>query len=106
MRYSEDLRRRVVKYIGNGGSKVEAARRFCVCRATIYEWLKRGDDLAPGKPGPKGAHKLDWEALRKGIEKQPEKMITEWAREFGGGTTAISYALRGMKLSRKKNVAV
>lgn len=106
MRYSEDLRRRVIKYIGNGGRKVEAAKRFGVCRATIYEWLKLGDDLAPGKTGPKAAHKLDWEALRKGIEKNPEKMITEWAREFGVGTTAINYAMRRMKLSRKKNVAV
>ena len=106
MRYSEDLRRRVIKYIGEGGRKVEAAKRFGVCRATIYEWLKLGEDLSAQKPGPKSAHKLDWEALREGVEKNPEKMITEWAREFGVGTTAISYAMRRMKLSRKKNVAV
>lgn len=106
MRYSEDLRRRVVKFIGQGGSKVEAAKRFGVSRRAVYDWIALGDNLSSGKPGPKTAHKLDWEALRKGVEKYPEKMITEWAREFGVGTTAIHYAMRRMKLSRKKNVAV
>lgn len=106
MQYSEDLRRRVVKYVRQGGKKVEAAKRFGVCRAIVYRWLDRGDDLAPRKPGPKSAHKLDWAALRKGIEARPEMMKTEWAREFGVGTTAIHYAMRQMKLSRKKNVAV
>ncbi len=106
MQYSEDLRRRVVKYVRQGGKKVDAVKHFGVCRAVIYRWLDRGDDLTAKKPGPKKAHKLDWEALRKGIEKKPETMKTEWAREFGVGTTAISYAMRRMKLSRKKNVAV
>ena len=106
MRYSEDLRRRVVNYIGAGGSKAEAARRFGVCRATIYVWLKRGDDLVPGKPSPKRAHKLDWEVLRKRVEAQPDNMITHWAKAFGVSTTAIHYALRRMALSRNKNGAV
>lgn len=106
MRYSKDLRRRVVKYVRQGGSKAEAARRFGVSRPTVYEWLALGDDLSAKKPGPKKAHKLDWAALRQAVEKQPEKMKTEWAGEFRVSTTAIHYAMRRMKLSRKKNVAV
>lgn len=106
MQYSEDLRRRVVKYVRQGGRKIDAAKRFGVCRAIVYRWLDRGDDLAPKKPGPEKAHKLDWEALRKAVEERPDAMKTEWAREFGVGTTAISYAMCKMKLSRKKNVAV
>jgi transposase len=106
MQYSEDLRRRVVKYVRQGGRKVEAAKRFGVCRAVVYQWLERGANLAPKKPGPKKAHKLDWEALRKAVEERPETMKTEWAREFGVGTTAINYAMRKMNLSRKKNVAL
>ena len=106
MRYSKDLRRRVVKYVRQGGSKAEAARQFGVSRPTVYEWLALGNDLSAQKPGPKKAHKLDWEVLRQAVEKQPEKMKTEWAREFRVGTTAINYAMRRMNLSRKKNVAV
>ncbi|MCK5555420.1 MAG: helix-turn-helix domain-containing protein, partial [Alphaproteobacteria bacterium] len=95
-----------VKYVRQGGKKVEAAKRFGVCRATIYQWLALGDDLTPRKTGPKKAHKLDWEVLRKAVEKRPETMQKEWAREFGVSKTAIHYAMRRMKLTRKKNVEV
>ena len=105
MQYSEDLRRKVVKYVRQG-RKVDAVKHFGVCRAVIYRWLACGDDLAPKKPGPKKAHKLDWAALRRSVEAQPETMKTEWAREFGVGTAAIHYAMHRMKLSRKKNVAL
>jgi transposase len=106
MRYSEDLRRKVVKYVRQGGSKTEAARRFGVGRPAVYEWLALGDDLSAQKPGPKKAHKLDWEALRRGVNEHPERMKTEWAQHFGVGTTAIHYAMKQMRLSRKKNVAI
>ncbi|MCA6369642.1 MAG: helix-turn-helix domain-containing protein, partial [Cytophagales bacterium] len=36
-----DLRERVVKYVREGGSKAEAARRYEVSEATVYTWLKR-----------------------------------------------------------------
>jgi transposase len=106
MRYSKDLRRRVVEYVRQGGSKAEAARRFGVSRPTVYEWLALGGDLSARKPGPQKAHKLAWEALRRAVEDHPEKRKTEWAREFGVGTTAIHYALRRMNLRRKKTVAL
>ena len=106
MRYSKDLRRRVVKYVRQGGSKAEAARRFGISRPAVYAWLSLGDNLSARKPGPRKAHKLDWEALRQGIESNPEKMMLEWAREFNVVPAAILYAMRRMKLSRKKNVAV
>ncbi|MCA2715663.1 MAG: helix-turn-helix domain-containing protein, partial [Microcystis sp. M176S2] len=41
MAYSMDLRERVVKYVREGGSKAEAARRYEVSEATVYTWLKR-----------------------------------------------------------------
>lgn len=106
MRYSKDLRPRVVKYVRQGGSKVSAAERFGVSRQVVYNWLARGDDYSPSKPGPRQTHKLNWEALRKGIEEQPDRIVTEWAALFGVGTTAIHYALGRMRLSRKKNLAL
>ncbi|MCB9640154.1 MAG: transposase [Myxococcales bacterium] len=40
--YSNDLRIRVIKAYQNGeGSQRELARRFCVCLATVQNWLKR-----------------------------------------------------------------
>ena len=40
MRYSIDLRQRVLKYIQEGGTKVSASNRFSVSRGVIYQWLK------------------------------------------------------------------
>ena len=39
MRYSMDLRQRVLEYIKAGGTKVSAAKRFSVSRGVIYQWL-------------------------------------------------------------------
>ena len=97
-----DLRRRVVGFVAQGGGKAEAARRFGVTRATVYNWLARGDHLAAHKPGPKGARKLDWDKLKKTVDKRPDLMLKELAQQFGVGTTAIWYALQQMKLSLKK----
>ncbi len=40
MRYSSDLRKRVLTFIETGGSKPEASGRFDVSRPTIDKWLK------------------------------------------------------------------
>jgi len=106
MRHSEDLRRRVVKFVEEGGSKAEASRRFGVGLWCVFDWIKRGEDLAPGKPGPKSAHKLDWAALKEAVDKQPDMRLVEMAQKFGVSHHAVWYALRKMKMSRKKNVDV
>ena len=41
---------------------------------------------------------------RRVIEKHPETMQKEWAEEFGVSKTAIHYAMRRMKLTRKKKL--
>ena len=51
------------------------------------------------------AHKLDWAALRAGIDQKPERMMTEWAKEFSVVPASIHDAMRRINLSRKKNVA-
>ena len=49
-----DLRKRVLDFITNGGSKSAAERTFRVSRRTIYNWLEAEDPYACEKPGPKG----------------------------------------------------
>ena len=53
MAYSTDLRKRVLDFIDNGGSKAAAKRIFGVSRRTIYNWLEAEDPLASEKPDPK-----------------------------------------------------
>jgi transposase len=104
MAHSEDLRRRVVKFIRQGGSKAEASRRYAVGLRTIYAWMGRGDDQTPRKPGPKGAHKIDMKKLAAMIgPKGADRTLKEMAKEFSVDPSAISRALRRLGVSRKKN---
>ena len=47
MTYAVSLRLKVLAHIEEGMGKREAARLFKISPNTIYEWLKRDDDLSP-----------------------------------------------------------
>lgn len=101
MSYSVDLRIRVLKWIENGGSLSKAAKIYQVSRATIYRWLNR-EDIKPTKV-KRRKRKLDWEALKKDVQKNPEATLAQRAEKFGVRQNAIFYALKEMKITRKKN---
>ena len=92
MTYSVDLRSRVVALVQGSGSKAEAARRFEVSRACVYDWLKR-DSLEPKPHGPR-RRKLDRQALARHIEQYPDLLLRERAAHFGVRMYSIQYALR------------
>ena len=102
MRYSEDLRRRVIKFVRDGGSKSEASRRFDVNRDTVYEWLL---EKPVGKPGPRAATKVDMAKLEQHVAAHNDAYLSERAAAFGVTPQAIWYALKRLDM-RKKNVAV
>jgi transposase len=102
MRCSKDIRNRVLAFVADGGSKAEAARRYQVSRATVYNWLSSEDGLSYRKPGPKKPRKLDWEALRRCVEQDPDRMLKEYAEQFGVSPSTIWKACERMKLTRKK----
>jgi transposase len=106
MRCSRDLRKRVIDFVRGGGSKAEAARRFQVSRASVYNWTSVADGLAYRRPGPRGPRRLDWEALRKDVAARPDRTQKERARHFGVSRHCIWHALQQMDLSRKKNARV
>ena len=80
MAYSLDLRQKVVNYVENGGSITKAAAIFKVGRATIYRWLGR-EDLRPTQVKHR-QRKLDWEALKKDVEKNPLSKISRKSKNF------------------------
>ncbi len=102
MRCSKDIRKRVLAFIAEGGSKAEASRRFKVSRASVYNWLSKDDGLSYHKPGPKKPRKIDNDVLRKAIEKNPDRMLKEYAKEFGVSDVAIWKACKRLGLPRKK----
>jgi transposase len=67
--YSVDLRRRIVSAVGDGMSKVQAARTFSLSLSSVKRYVykaQRGESLAP-KKRPGSAPKLD-EKARKLLE--------------------------------------
>jgi putative transposase len=100
MSYSLDLRERVIDWIEKGGSISKAAKIYQVGRATIYRWMSR-EDLRATKVKRRN-RKLNWEALKLDVEKNPDTKQADRAKLFGVRPSAICYALRELKMSRKK----
>ena len=102
MAYSIDLRQRVLDFINNGGSKVQATKLFNISRDVIYKWLNASDPLERQKPGPKGPRCIDYEALTQHVQDFPDQTIMERAEHFGVSYYCIWYGLRKLGISRKK----
>ena len=90
-------------YVENGGGITKAAAIFKVGRATIYRWLGR-EDLRATKVKHR-QRKLDWKALKKDVEENPEARLVERSRNFWVRASAICYALNKMKITRKKRTS-
>ena len=97
----------------------QAGCRFCAGRrkqsgsgpqikvgvASVYRWVQ-SDGLSYKRPGPKGSHKLDREALRRHVEKHDDLTQAERAAHFDVSRHCIWHALRKLELTRKKNDGV
>ena len=100
MAYGIDYRQRVMSFVKEGGSKLEAARLFKVHPDTIYEWLKRGEDLSP-RPSMTRKRKLDKAALRRDVKERPDALLKERAAKYGVHESSMSRALRKLKIVKK-----
>ncbi len=103
MRYSIDLRQRVLKYIQAGGTKVSASQRFSVSRSVIYQGLKTQSPMTYKKPGPRGPRVLDPTALKQHVSEFPDHTLRERAAHFQVSPSSVWYGLRKLGYTRKKN---
>lgn len=103
MRCSTDLRKRVIDFVNSGGSKTEAANRFCVSLRSVHNWTSVENGLLYKKPGPKGPHSLDPEELRYHVEASNDMTQAERARHSGVSRHCIRYNLKRPGFTRKKN---
>lgn len=106
MGYSEDLRKRVIQFVQDGGSKVAASELFEVGESTIYLWMKTPERTKTLKTGPKGNWKLDLIKLTTAAQEKPDAYLSELAESLGTGVSTVFYGLKKLKLSRKKNQPV
>ena len=102
MSYSSDLRKSVLDFLNNGGSKAETSRIYGVSRTSIYNWLAAEDPLTCKKPGPRGPHRLDYDALKQHVADFPDHTQIECATHFGVSKSCIWYALGQLNITRKK----
>jgi len=105
MTYSIDLRKSVVLYVDQGGSKAEASRVFNISLWCVNNWCKR-ENLAPKEYPTDRKRKLDWEALRRHVSEYPDAIFRERAKYFNVHIHTIEYAMKKMKITRKKNSTV
>lgn len=103
MRYSSDLRKRVLDFVDDIGNISEASRRFGVSRTCIYDWLNAEDPFRSKKPGPQGPRDLDYDALRQHVADFPDATQTERATHFSVSKHCIWYSLKKLNITRKKS---
>ena len=102
MAYSADLRKRVMEFVEQGGTKSEAVRLCKVSRWCVNKWCKN-KNLTPNYPKRRN-RKLHWHLLKEDVLKNPDALLRERAVKFGVHPHAIWYAMKEMKLSRKKTL--
>lgn len=114
--YSEDLRSRVVAAVEEEGlSKVEAARRFKVDRATVYRYLARaGQGQLSAKTSPGRRRKLSvkqLQALKQQLEAHSDDTLVEHAARFAEeqgielAFSTVNLYCQRLGISRKKRVS-
>lgn len=100
MAYSIDFRKQVLSLKEQEKLTFsEISKRFCVGIATVMRWSK---SIEPKKTRNKPSTKINWEALLKDVEAYPDSYQYERAERFGVSRQGIAYALKRLKVSRKK----
>jgi transposase len=102
-----DLRERIVKFVSDGGTKAEAARRFKVSRWTVYRYhdAAQNGGLAP-KPCGGSAKRFDDDALRREVKDKPSATLKAHGKALGVSHNAVWKRLRQLAITLKKNNAL
>lgn len=102
MAYSLDYRQRVFSLKEERCLTFkETSKLFDVDIRTLFRWQKR---MQPKLTKDKPATKIDMQALKEDVKKNPDRFQYERAKDHGVSQAAIFYALKRLKISRKKNV--
>lgn len=101
MTYSVDLRERVIRFVQEGGSKVEAARHFNVSRWCVYNWFKR-EKIAP-KAQESRQNKLVKADLLTLVQTQNDLRLADYAAQLGVTTQAVWYAFKRWGITKKND---
>ena len=105
MAYDVKLREKVLNFLDKGHTIEEAHEVFEVGTTTIKRWkkLKKETGKLENRPLNRKHRKICPDRLRAYINENPDSYLKETAEIFNCTDSAIFYALKRLKISRKKN---
>lgn len=104
--YSLDLRKLVLSHLEGGSDKKSVSQLFNIGIATVYRWArqKREKGHLQIQENQSRYRKLDYEQLQLYVENNPDLFLFEIADHFGVAQQTIFYALKKLKITRKKRL--
>ena len=105
MAYDKKYRESVLDFLAKGNTTVKAHEVFGVSRSTIRDWqrIQKETGKPDKRPLTRIAPKLNPDRLQSYIAEHPDSYQRECAEEFNCTQSAVYYALKRLKLTRKKN---
>ena len=99
--YSLDFRKKLLSVREKENlSMKDVSQRFCVRKASVMRWSKS----LILKVSQRSSTKLDWEAIKRDVEENPDSYIRERAAKFGVSFSGVQYALARLGMTRKKTL--
>jgi len=105
MSYDKKFREKVLDYLSKGHTVREAHEVFEVGTTTINSWkklLKETGQLEE-RPRNRKPYKLCLDRLKAYVTEHPDSYLHEIAEVFNCQKSTVFYALRRLKITRKKN---
>ena len=105
MSYAIRYRERALSYWADGHSKRATAEVFKVSPTTLQKWKSRLNETGTLTPKKRCEtwRKIEPDKLRQYNEEHPNAYLKEIGEAFGCSDTAVSKALKRLKITRKKN---
>ena len=103
MAYSLDFIKSAVEYKRKGHTFKQLEEAFEISSATYYDWVKKlGNGHYDIKVKRERNSKIDKNALRQAVAEKPDSFLCELAEQFNCTPSAVFYALKKLKITRKK----
>ena len=103
--YSMDYRLRAVAYKDEGHTFKELRATFKIPAETYYQWKEKLEDgYYDTKIIRERRRKIDKDELKQAVTKKPDAYLRELADKFNCTESAVFYALKRLKITRKKSV--
>lgn len=106
---SEIIRKKVVKKVEEGMSRVAICKAYDVSMRSIERWMqlyRRTGDVKAEHRGFYKPRKVDKEVLKRKLEEKPDATLKELAEHFNCCPQNIDHWCKKLSITRKKNHSI